>query len=152
MHKQRDYGFFREDLLFSFNKASSAKQLQNVQDRDLAKPIVLCRSDDFASGKDFLFKILSAVGLEEENVNLLLYKDSDRFSVSELMNCNKTQQVLIFGDPRGLLGENIDWAFYAMFNFELGQVLCAHTLGELSQSSKFKGLLWKELKVMFDVA
>lgn len=151
MHKQRDFGFFNDDLLFSTQDQLNHESSGDVQEIKFGNPLILCLIEDFKPQRDFLYKILSAVGLQEDSINLRYYNEGDRHSLAALFRTYQTDKVLIFGDPSKIFGVNPDWAFYALFNFESGSVLCSHKLSELSQNAKFKSLLWGELKVMFNV-
>jgi hypothetical protein len=101
------------------------------------------------SEKELLIKILGAVGVSIEQVDLIVFNHSQSLDYQSIMSQKVTSNFISFGIGMSKLGWSMLLAPYQINKIEGINFLLADTLKDIEVSQNLKKSLWGALKGMF---
>ena len=130
--------------------AETEKILSQCKGR-ASKGIFICYPSNDNDQREFLAKILSAVGLDlNTEVQSLEKTPENDFSFSRLNRENKLSKVFLFGIHPKSIGLQIQIQKYQPFMLNNCLFLIGDDLTSISQNQASKKLLWAALKGIFE--
>ncbi len=118
---------------------------------DYNKSVIVCVLDASSetANLDFLAKIMSAVGLQEDDYVLVRIASDQVFSLWNELPQDIEQNIVIFGLEPAALGLQIRSVLHRCMHLGHKQILLAQSLADTQADQGYKKALWRELQIMF---
>ncbi|MCB0738687.1 MAG: hypothetical protein KDC92_14325 [Bacteroidetes bacterium] len=98
-----------------------------------------------AQFKSFIYKVLSAVNIQPENIDIVELNKMPKMNARTIMAASNAQFVITFGIENKTLSD------FNVFNFNGKKVLVADDLSNLVEDKARKLKLWSALKNMYQI-